>query len=95
MTTISASAARQTFTTQLDRVEAGEEVSITRHGRVVAVLVRPDVLAARRAQKAWDAAERIASRLDAYRAERLPDVTIDTARADDLIASIRAERASR
>ncbi|WP_434056376.1 type II toxin-antitoxin system Phd/YefM family antitoxin [Georgenia sunbinii] len=59
MVTISASVARQTLPAQLDRVEAGEEVAITRHGRVVAVLVRPDALRARRAPEAWRQADRI------------------------------------
>lgn len=33
----------------LDRVLAGDEVTITRHGRPVAVVVRPDALRVRRA----------------------------------------------
>lgn len=48
MSTINVSKARQTLPEQLDCVEAGAEVSITRHGRVVAVFVRPDVLEFRR-----------------------------------------------
>lgn len=36
----------------LDRVAAGEEVTITRHGQAVAVVMRPDVLRVRRADRA-------------------------------------------
>lgn len=95
MSTISASAARQSLPTQLDRVEAGEEVSITRHGRVVAVLVRPDVLAARRATAAWDAADRIEALLTRARSEPLAPAVVTPQRAEELIESLRADRASR
>lgn len=95
MAMISASAARQTLPAQLDRVEAGEEVSITRHGRVVAVLVRPDVLAARRASKAWAEADRIGALLERARLESPTVQQIEAARADELIASIRADRTAR
>lgn len=95
MSTISASAARQTLPAQLDRVEAGEEVSITRHGRVVAVLVRPDVLVARRATAAWRAADQIEALLTRARDEPLEASGVTAERADDLIASIRDGRAAR
>jgi len=49
MNTISASEARAALPEILDRVLAGEEVTITRHGQAVAVVVRPDALSARRA----------------------------------------------
>ncbi|SHJ79834.1 prevent-host-death family protein [Tessaracoccus bendigoensis DSM 12906] len=89
------SAARQTLPEQLDRVEAGEEVSITRHGRVVAVLVRPDVLQARRASKAWDEAGRIASLLDSARSQPLQTPAISPERAEELVDAVRDERSGR
>lgn len=92
MSTINVSTARQTLPEQLDRVEAGEEVSITRHGRVVAVLVRPDVLAARRAPKAWAEADRIASLLDSSRSEPLPGPVIPPERAEVLVEAVRDSR---
>jgi len=95
MSIISASAARQSLPAQLDRVEAGEEVSITRHGRVVAVLVRPDVLAARRATAAWAAADRIEELLMRARDEPLTTSGVTAERADELIASVREDRATR
>ena len=95
MSTISASDARQSLPTQLDRVEAGEQVAITRHGRVVAVLVRPDVLLARRSPEAWAAADRIEELLTTAREEPLMRASISASRADELLESIRADRSSR
>ncbi|MBB1513361.1 type II toxin-antitoxin system prevent-host-death family antitoxin [Tessaracoccus sp. MC1627] len=95
MSRISVSTARQTLPEQLDRVEAGEEVSITRHGRVVAVLVRPDVLKARRASKVWDEAERIAGLLDSTRSEPLQRPVISPERAEELADAVRDARSGR
>lgn len=95
MSTITVSTARQTLPEQLDRVEAGEEVSITRHGRVIAVLVRPDVLKARRATKAWAEADRIASLLDVAHSEPLPHPAISPERAEELIEAVRDARSGR
>lgn len=95
MRTISASDARQTLPAQLDLVEAGEEVSITRHGRVIAVLVRPDLLAARRAPEAWKIADSVATRLEAARENPLQPTPISEQRADELVESIRRGRIER
>ena len=96
MTVISASEARATLPELLDRVLRGEEVTITRHGREVAVLVRPDALVARRADRALADAERLRNLLDRGRSIPLaaaPPVTSE--RADELAASVRADRAER
>lgn len=95
MATITASSARQTLPAQLDRVERGEEIAITRHGRVVAVLVHPDALAARRAPEAWDQADRIDDLLRRARSQPLPEPGIDPDRAEELIADIHAGRSAR
>lgn len=95
MATISVSAARQTLPAQLDRVEAGEEIAISRHGQVVAVLVHPDVLKARRAPEVWSQAEVIGERLDAARREPLRGPAIARQRADELIESVREGRSAR
>lgn len=95
MPTISASAARQTLPAQLDRVEQGEEVAITRHGHVVAVLVRPDVLRARRASSAWAEADRIDALLEQARAEPLPRPALNRQEAAGLVDDVRASRAGR
>lgn len=93
MLTISASDARRTLPEQLDRVEQGERVSITRHGRVVAVLVSPEVVANRPA--AFKHAELLADKLRAARHRPLPEPTIARARAEELVTTVDAERAGR
>lgn len=95
MVTISASTARQTLPAQLDRVAAGEEVEITRHGRVVAVLVSPAALRARRAPEAWDRARAVAATLDAARDAPLRAPALARERADALVDDIRTDRTTR
>lgn len=95
MLTISASAARQTLPAQLDRVEAGEEVAITRHGRVVAVLVRPDTLQARRAPEAWNRADHIGALLESARGKPLRHPVLSPERAEELVEAVRADRSAR
>lgn len=93
MITISASDARQTLPAQLDRVEAGEEVSITRHGKVVAVLVSPESVRPPRARRAWEMADRIGEMLDDAR--RQPSPIQDGLSSDDaeaVVIGIRADR---
>ena len=57
MASITVSEARAALPELLSRVQDGEEITITRHDRPVAVLVRPDVLRSRRAGAALDDAE--------------------------------------
>src|SRR5690606_5589631 len=95
MSTISASEARQTLPAQLDRVEAGEEVAITRHGRVVAVLVSPETLNLRRIPAFQQRADEIAQRLEAARSLPLKRASMAPGRADELIAWIRESREAR
>ncbi|WP_265444319.1 type II toxin-antitoxin system Phd/YefM family antitoxin [Flexivirga meconopsidis] len=92
---ISVSTARQTLPRQLDRVEAGEEIEITRHGKVVAVLVRPDTLRTRRRLAARDASDRLAARLDLARTEPLGEPVIDAERADELVDAMQKSRSRR
>ena len=96
MSTMSASQARAALPEILDRVLAGEEVTITRHGRAVAVIVRPDSIRARRADRALGDAERLRDLLDRARATRLSDAPTVSARwADELVAEVAAGRAAR
>jgi prevent-host-death family protein len=95
MASVTASEARAALPELLTRVESGEEVTITRHGRPVAVLVRPDALRSRRAQAALDDAARIHELL-AGTATATPEGTgMTTQRAEELIAQIRADRDGR
>lgn len=96
MTSMTVSEARAAMPDLLVRVDRGEEVTITRHGRPVAVVVRPDVLRARRASAALDGAERVRDLLAAARSEEFPSARgLSAQRADEIIAEIRAGRNGR
>jgi antitoxin (DNA-binding transcriptional repressor) of toxin-antitoxin stability system len=85
MATMSVSEARATLAELLMRVEAGEEVTITWHGRAAAVLIRPDALPSRRVHQPPAAAK----------SERPAGTGLTEARAEELIAAIRAGRNTR
>lgn len=90
------SEARAALPEILDRVAAGEEVTITRYGKPAAVVVRPDALRTRRADQALAAAERLQDRLVEARSRPLDSTPgISEARAEELVAEVRASRASR
>lgn len=96
MATMSASDARAALPEILDRVLAGEEVTITRHGKAVAVVVRPDTVRVRRADRALADAERLRDILDRARTAPFPDAPALTAeRAEQLVAAVAAARAAR
>lgn len=92
MTILTISQARASLPELVTRVEAGEEVTITRHGRAVAVLVRPDVLRSR-ADVIIDGAERLHRVLAnaATEVDAEPGMTVE--RAQELINAIRTGRA--
>lgn len=92
MDTVSASVARQTLPAQLDRVEAGGEVAITRHGRVVALLVSPHSVRAGARSAAWEQADRIAELLEQARHRPIPRRGLAPGRAEELVDRIRADR---
>ena len=90
------SEARAALPEVLDRVAGGEEVTITRYGRPVAVVVRPDILGSRRARSALDDSGRIHALLTEAAATELPSGPGLTAqRAEELISEIRAGRDGR
>lgn len=95
-TTWTVSDARAALPEILERVLEGEEITLTRHGRAVAVVVRPDTLRVRRADEALTAASAIRDAL-AEGADRslAEDGTISKRRAEELIAEIRTERNAR
>ena len=95
MVSVTASEARATLPQLLTRVEAGEEIVLTRHGRQIAVIVRPDVLRVRRAGPALDAAAQIHDRLEAARHAPLPDRGLTPSQADKMIAEVRSGRDGR
>jgi prevent-host-death family protein len=80
----------------LERVERGDEVTLTRHGVPVAVIVRPDRLKTRRAQKAMEVASEVRKVLERGRKTELRENgTISEARAEELIGGMRESRDSR
>jgi antitoxin (DNA-binding transcriptional repressor) of toxin-antitoxin stability system len=92
MATLTISQARASLPELVTRVEAGEEVTITRHGRPVAVLVRPDVLRSR-ADVIIEESERLHRVLsDAEATPPGAGPAITAERAEQLIAAIRAGR---
>jgi antitoxin (DNA-binding transcriptional repressor) of toxin-antitoxin stability system len=96
MVMMNVSEARSALPDLLSRVEGGEEVTITRHGRPVAVLVRPDALRSRRAHAALDGAEAIHQLLAAAASAAPPEGTgLTEDRAEELITEIRAGRDAR
>ena len=96
MTSMSASEARAALPELLNRVEDGEEITITRHGRPVAVLVRPDALRVRHADVVLGEATQIHNLLAEAAATPLPQGTgLTEQRAGELIAEIRAGRDAR
>lgn len=95
MTSMTVSQARAALPELLTRVEDGEEVTITRHGRAVAVLVRPDSLRSR-SRAALQDAERVHELLAEAAATALPvQPGLTAQRAEELISQIRAGRDSR
>jgi prevent-host-death family protein len=92
-TSLTVSEARAVLAQLLDRVSTGEEVIITRHGKPVVVLVRPDTLRARRADEALAGANRIRDALERGRKSPLSARPgLSQARADALIEEVRTAR---
>ncbi|MBA2764190.1 MAG: type II toxin-antitoxin system prevent-host-death family antitoxin [Thermoleophilaceae bacterium] len=96
MSTMSVSEARAALPEILDRVVAGEEVTITRHGRAVAIIVRPDAIRARRADRALADAERLRELLERARSAPLSDAAaVSVERAEELLNHVAASRSAR
>jgi len=93
---LSVSEARASLPQILDRVGDGEEVTITRHGEPVAVILRPDKLRVRRAGPALDQASHIHEMVMSSATKPLPRrPRLSPAQADALVSEVRAGRASR
>ena len=90
------SQARAALPQLLDRVEAGEEVTITRHGKAVAVLIRPGALRARRADRSLARAEVIRDALDRGRQSTLSaDPALSAKRGKALLQEVTSGRSGR
>ena len=94
--TLTVSEARATLSDVIERVLAGEEVTITRHGVAVAIVLRPDVFRARRPTPARVVAQELHERLERARHEPLDQATgLTMAEADELVAYVQASRSAR
>ena len=93
MAVMTVSVARAALPEILNRVAEGEEITITRHGRPVAVIVRPDIMWSRsRAQSVLDEADRLDDLLRAAAGSPLSARGLTVDYAEELVAAIRADR---
>lgn len=96
MSSINVSAARAELPELIDAVERGEEMTLTRHDRPVAVLVRPDRFRARRADDVFTEATGIRNLLESARNRPLSSgATSEPGSADESVAAVRAARDQR
>ena len=92
-TSVTVSEARASLAELVERVLAGEEVTLTRHGVAVVVLVRPEALRARRAERSLAAAASVHELLESGRRTPVgsgPGLTQE--QADALLDEVRAGR---
>lgn len=93
MLAVSVSEASARLPELLDQVEAGSEIVLTRHGKEVAVLIRPDLVGARRSSGLFEDAARLRRRMEQARREPLGEGPgMSAERAEECIAEIRAGR---
>jgi antitoxin (DNA-binding transcriptional repressor) of toxin-antitoxin stability system len=92
MSQLSVSEARAMLPELLDRVERGEEITITRHGRPAAVLLRPDAVRARRAEQLIGRSREVAELVSAARGQPLPEAAVGSERAQEWVEAVRADR---
>jgi antitoxin (DNA-binding transcriptional repressor) of toxin-antitoxin stability system len=95
MAIMTVSEARAALPEVLNRVEAGEEITITRHGRAVAVIVRPDIMWSRsRAESLLVEADKLHQVIEEAGHREMSAGGLATEYAEELIAHIRADRDS-
>lgn len=93
---MSVSQVRKELRAVLDRVKQGDEVVLTQNGQAVAVLVQPERLRARRANRSWDAAAERLDRLRDARARRAGrGAGLAPGRAEELADEVRRARDER
>jgi prevent-host-death family protein len=96
MAVMTVSEARAALPEVLNRVEGGEEITITRHGRAVAVIVRPDIMWSRsRAESLLADADRLTQLIEAAGERSMSPGGLTEEYAEELIAHIRAGRDAR
>ena len=96
MATVTVSQAREVIPDRIDLVLKGEEVTLTRHGRPVVILVRPDRLTTRPTEGAGDVSDVIEYALERGRNTPLSDLPgLSVERAEALFVEVRAGRSRR
>ncbi len=96
MISLTVSEARASLPALLDRVEQGEEVTITRHGKAVAVLLAPQALRARSRSRAFELAAQVRQGVEEARTRSFDDTKgLSPELAEELIRDIRAGRDAR
>jgi antitoxin (DNA-binding transcriptional repressor) of toxin-antitoxin stability system len=93
MAVMTVSEARAALPEVLNRVADGEEITITRHGKPVAVIIRPDILWSRsHAGNLIEEAERLNEMLREAGKRPMSSGGISVEYAEELVAAIRADR---
>lgn len=96
MSTMSSSEARAGLPEILDRVSEGEEITITRHGKAVAVVVRPETLRIRRADAAFADADELRELLQHARRRPLPhEGSLSAEQGEHLLEDLARHRETR
>ena len=87
------SEARAILPELLDRVLNGDEITLTRHGVPVAVMVRPDTLRLRRADQALGRAAKVHEILEQGRRRNLNATPgVSRKRAETLVNNVQSSR---
>ena len=95
MKSMSESEARRGLFEILDRVSGDEEITITRHGKAVAVVVHPDVLRRRRVGAGLAEADEIRVLLEQAGTKPLPrDGSISAEQGEHLLTELARHRGS-
>ena len=76
----------------LDRVERGEDITITRHGRAVAVLLQPNAFRTRRAEQLIERSRVVAGLVAAGRGRPLSEAAVSAERAREWVEAVRVDR---
>ena len=92
MSTWNVTDARAALPEILRLVAAGEDVTLTRYGQAVAVVVRPDSLRSRRATSALQEGAALGQLLAELAGQDDPDGELSVARADEQVTALRADR---
>jgi antitoxin (DNA-binding transcriptional repressor) of toxin-antitoxin stability system len=95
MAVMTVSEARAALPEVLNRVEDGEEITITRHGRAVAVIVRPDIMWSRsRAESLLVEADKLHQLIEEAGQREMSAGGPTPEYVEELIAALRADRDS-